>query len=190
MLLGTLLGAPVSAQANETEEVSVGREVHHEGPPPFRLGVFGMGVPEFEMQTGLSSIHGPVGVAGGGLFFKWAATQRVTVGIVAHVLDVPSHHALELPVDLIVEFPFHLTERLHTYVVTGMSVQPLVHLEETGTVTHTWAGVLAGVGAEYLMARRVALFAEIDLAYLRALSSDDSALEPSGSAGVMFAFGR
>lgn len=191
LVTASMLVAPSLVLAEEEgHALSVEAAVHHDGPPPFRIGLFGMGIPEFEMQTGFSSIHGPVAAAGGGLFFKWAAARAVTVGVVAHVLDVPSHHALELPIDLIAEFPFHLTERFHVYVATGMSVQPLMHFAETGTETHAWMGVLGGFGAEYWMGRRTALFAEVDVAYLRALSGEESAIEPSGSAGVMFAFGR
>ncbi len=174
------------AAAGEEHEGQPGHEAHEAHHPGWRLGLIGTGLASLDLGT---ESHWS-GSGGGGLFIKREVHHHVVLGLVTHVLAVPGEHGLEIPVDLLVEVPFHVSHDFHPYVGLGPTVSVLLFKELDESHTRVSFGAAAVAGAEYWVRNNVALLAELNFNWLYNLSSDDPrhALQPGGSAGVLLAF--
>ena len=115
---------------------------------------------------------------GGGVMIEWEAQEHVSLAFNVRVLS--AGHAVELPMDLLVKVPFHVTQWFHPFFAVGPTVIPIV---SGGSGTHFGGAAVAG--ADLWVSDHVGLVAEV--AY-NAISNHGLQNEAGGNLGVIFGF--
>lgn len=205
MVLGLASGSGRAEEAPETKSHEAepaaheGEHAAHEGEhaahegghaqhhPAWRLGLFGTGLASLNVGSDKSEW---VASGGGGAFLKWAVTHYMVLGLVGHVLAVPAEHGIEIPVDLLVEFPIHLSHAVHPYLGLGPSFSALLYKEGEESKQRLSLGAAGVAGLEYWFVNQAALFVELNINWLYNLTDSEPqhAVQVGGTGGMLVAF--
>jgi hypothetical protein len=175
-------------EGKEPKEEKEAEEEHGPSHPKLRIGGFGVLLN--------ASIFGErqetENLAGGGLAFKYELHERVILGIVPHIVGAPQSGNFEVPIDLLLEFPIHLSHNIHPYygLGPGFSVlfakdTPLGDLQKK----YFFRLVLAA-GVDFWVTNRISMFIEVNVNNLATLSIDhpEYTLQLGSSSGLLVGF--